>query len=139
MYDTTSMPVNGVRDPNLLASTNEQWHDQQRKLINSAFSLTQLLRYEPWVDDTIILFLQEMRDRFVDRDGPEGIIQLPVWLGYFAADVISEMTFGEKTGFLEKGEDVQGIISSVRMVFGPWLYVRPLAFNTRRLCVELFC
>jgi hypothetical protein len=45
-------------------------------------------------------------------------------LGYFSADVISEMTFGERTGFLEAGTDVENIIGGVRLVFAPWLYVR---------------
>ena len=124
MYDTTAMPKNGVRSLNLLSATDGRWHDQQRRLINNAFSLTQLLRYEPWVDDTVRLFLKQMQERFVDKDGPKGLIDFPTWLGYFSADVISEMTFGEKTGFLETGKDVQGIIMGVRRVFNPWLYVR---------------
>ncbi len=118
------MPRNGVSFPNLLSATDGRWHDQQRRLINPAFSLTQLLRYEPWVDDTVRLFFQQMRSRFADKDGPEGVIDFSLWLGYFSADVISEMTFGQKTGFLETGKDVQGIIMGVRRVFRPWLYVR---------------
>jgi hypothetical protein len=100
------MPREGVIISNLLSATDEKWHDQDRRLINSAFSLTQLLRYEPWIDGTTELFLEKIRSGFAGKEGPDGIVDFIEWLGYFSADVISEMTFGERTGFLEAGKDV---------------------------------
>src|SRR3954467_14942066 len=124
MYNTTSMPREGVIVKNLVSATDEKWHDRDWRLINSAFSLTQIIRYEPWVDGTIALFLEKMRCKFAGKEGPDGVINFMQWLGYFSADVISEMTFGERTGFLEAGEDVENIIGGVRRVFAPWLYAR---------------
>ena len=120
------MPSEGVIVKNLLSVTDEKWHDRDRQLINSAFSLTQILRYEPWVDGTIALFLEKMRSQFAGEEGPDGVVDFMQWLRYFSADVISEMTFGERTGFLEVGEDVENIIGGVRRVFAPWLYARSL-------------
>ena len=119
------MPNDGVIVKNLLSATDEKWHDRDQLLINSVFSLTQIIRYEPWVDGTIALFLEEMRSRFTGKEGPEGIVNFMQCLGYFSVDVISEMTFGERTGFLEAREDVENIIGRVRRVFAPWLYARP--------------
>jgi cytochrome P450 len=139
MYNTTSMPREGVFVNNLLSATDEKWHDWERRFINSAFSLTQIIRYEPWVDGTIALFLNKMRTKFSGKEGPDGVIDFMEWLGYFSADVISEMTFGERTGFLEAGKDVDNIIGGVRRVFAPWLYVRYLRLvDGRRLIMSQF-
>jgi cytochrome P450 len=133
------MPREGVIISNLLSATDEKWHDQDRCLINSAFSLTQLLRYEPWIDGTTELFLEKIRSRFAGKEGPDGIVDFIEWLGYFSADVISEMTFGERTGFLEAGKDVDNIIGGVRRVFEPWLYVKYLRHpDHRRLMILQF-
>ena len=118
------MPQEGVTQVGLLSSTDEKWHDRQRRLIQPAFSLSQVIRYEPWVDGTIALFLDKMSSMFAGKAGPGGVVNLMEWLGYFSADVISEMTFGERTGFLEAGQDVHNIIGGVRQVFAPWLYAR---------------
>jgi hypothetical protein len=126
MYNTTSMPREGVIAKNLLSATDEKWHDRDRRLINSAFSLTQIIRYEPWVDGTIALFLEKMRSRFAGKEGPDGCRQLYAMAWVLLRDVISEMTFGERTGFLEAGVDVENIIGGVRRVFAPWLHARSL-------------
>src|SRR2546423_10450041 len=113
------MPSEGVIFKNLLSATDEEWHGRDRRLINSAFYLTQIVRYEPWVDGTAALFLERMRSQFAGKEGSDGVVDFMQWLGYFSADVISEMTFGERTGFLEAGEDIENIIGGFRRVFSP--------------------
>ena len=123
MYDTFSVPVQGNLSTTLLSSLDERWHDQQRRLINSAFNLSSILKYEPWVDDTIDLFQHQIRTRFANKDGQDGIVNLHTWFAFFAADVISNLTYGQRTGFLQAGVDVEGIQSGIRSIFRPWLYV----------------
>ena len=51
------------------------------------------------------------------------------WLQYYAFDVIGELTFSKRLGFIEGGEDVGGIIESIGRNFDyfsvlgqmPWL------------------
>jgi hypothetical protein len=78
-----------------------------------------------------------MRSRFAGKEGPDGVVNFMQWLGYFSADVISEMTFDERTGFLEVGEDVENIIGAVRRVFAPWLYAGSLC-SFRRYTYSFF-
>ncbi|PVH96823.1 cytochrome P450-like protein [Periconia macrospinosa] len=120
-YDTFSMPVKGHQFPSLLSSLDQKWHDQQRKLINTAFSATAILKYEPWVDDTINVLLRELKSRFLVGKGQSESLELYTWLAYFAADVISDLTYGQRTGFLETGTDVLGIQGNVEKVFQFWL------------------
>lgn len=43
---------------------------------------------------------------------------MKTWLQYFAFDVIGEISFNKKLGFLEKGEDIDGIIGTIHMMVG---------------------
>lgn len=123
MYETTSVPIQGRRVPGLLFTTDTKWHDQQRRLIAPAFNLTNILKYEPWVTDTVRVFLQEMSYRFVDKTGDLGKVDLHKWNAFFTADVVSNLTYGKRTGFMESGTDISNIHAGVRKVFIPWLYV----------------
>ena len=123
MYDVTSIPVQGQRTPTLLSSGDSTWHDQQRRLISSSFNLSNILKYESWVTDSIRVFLQEMGHRYVGKSGEEGVVDLHRWFAFFTADVVSNLTYGQRTGFMETGMDVSNIHASVRLVFIPWLYV----------------
>lgn len=89
--------------------------------MGNAYALSSLLTFEPLVDSTILAFLGELEGRFVrglagdDREerGEKGICDFGTWLQYFAFDVIGELTFSKRLGFLDRGEDVDGIIGSV--------------------------
>lgn len=57
------------------------------------------------------------------------------WFAYFSLDVITDITFGERSGFLETGTDVGGIISQNGKIMESWLYVRAnkVGWQRRRL------
>lgn len=72
------------------------------------YAQSTLIGYEPLVDSTIRM-LQKRLDEFADgRD-----LDLGQWLQYFAFDVIGEMTFSKRLGFLETGGDVEGVIVGI--------------------------
>ena len=76
------------------------------------FTATVAVSYEPLIEKTINVFLEQLDSRFSGKKGPEGIIKLEDWLLYFTFDVIGELTYGSRHGFLESGYDSQGIIAS---------------------------
>lgn len=79
--------------------------------MNNVFALSTLVQYEPFVDRTIELFLQQLEDRFARKSGADGVVEWPTWLQYYAFDVIGELTYSSTHGFLETGTDVDGIIA----------------------------
>lgn len=79
--------------------------------MNNAFALTTLVQYEPFVTDTVELFLEQMDARFAGKTGPDGRIDWPRWLQFYAFDVIGELTYSSKHGFLKSGQDIDGIIA----------------------------
>ena len=81
------MPVSGRTSVSLLSSRDETWHDEQRRLINSAFNLSSILKYEPWVDDTVRLLLHKIRKQLDNKGAKGGTLDLHKRLSFFAADV----------------------------------------------------
>ena len=82
-----------------------EWHDRQRRVVNSAFSMTQMVKYEPWVDDNITLFIEQLRKRFIAKQGPGEAMDIMEWVTYFSLETIYDITFGERAGFVEEGRD----------------------------------
>ena len=81
--------------------------------MNPFFTQTTVLTYETFVERTIEFFMVKMDDRFVDRYGTEGIIEFHTWLSFFTFDVISDLTYSKRHGFISRGEDMYGIIGWV--------------------------
>jgi hypothetical protein len=54
---------------------------------------------------------------------PGKTLDLMKWMQYFILDVLGEMIYGERHGFLERDEDVDGIIALSGIVtrYGYWV------------------
>ncbi|KAF3054724.1 Cytochrome P450 monooxygenase andK [Trichoderma lentiforme] len=101
----------GTPLPSLFSNLNESFHARLRRCVNNAFALSTLVQYEPLVDTTVHLFLRQLNKRFAGKQGTGGVIDFPTWLQYYAFDVIGELTYSSRHGFLESGQDVDGIIA----------------------------
>ncbi|KAI8635632.1 cytochrome P450 [Xylariaceae sp. FL1651] len=104
----------------LFSTTDNTFHAQLRRCVNSAFSMSALVQYEPFVSSTIKLFFEQTERLYVNN--PEGC-DFVRWLQFYAFDVIGEVTYGKRHGFVEKNEDVDGIVSYLGNLF---LYVAPI-------------
>lgn len=127
--------INGKRSPSLVFTTDEQAHAILRRPVAGAFALSTLVGFEPLIDSTTAVFLTRLDELFADTGK---VCDLGTWLQWFAFDVIGELTFSKRLGFLERAEDVEGITASVGANFDrcsvlgqmPWLdlltYKNPL-------------
>ena len=64
--------------------------------------------------------MEQLNARFAGKKGPEGNFDLGTWMLYFTFDVIGELTYGARHGFMEEGKDSQGLIPYVQdfLVYG---------------------
>lgn len=85
--------------------------------------MSALVQYEPFVDNTTKLFLEQTRNIYVDN--PEGC-DFTQWLQFYAFDVIGEITYSKRHGFVENNKDVDGIVAYLSWLF---LYVAPVSFS----------
>ena len=105
----------GRRVQSLFSSTDEAYHARFRRCVNSAFALSTLLSYEPLVDATTEVFLEQTEKRFCspDSNGQSKSCEFARWLQLYAFDVVGQMTWSKRLGFIERGEDVDGIIEFI--------------------------
>lgn len=97
-----------------------------RKPISHAFTMSTLMDYEPYVDSTSKLFTSRLTSLYAVT---EKICDLGEWLQYYAFDVVGELTYSKRLGFLEQAKDVDGIMKSIDKAFDYAGTVRyPLAF-----------
>ena len=131
-YVVQQSVVKGHSLASLFSSTDNDFHAQFRRCVNSAFAMSQLVQYEPFVDNTTKLFLTQTDKLFAKN--PEGC-DFTRWLQFYAFDVIGEITYSNRHGFIEKNEDIDGIVAYLTWLF---LYVAPvssLCFPPKRPCI----
>lgn len=106
--------ANGKALDNLFGTQNVEYHSKLRRAIANSYALSTLVGYEPLVDSTTTVFLEELERRFAGGQGsPPTVCDFGAWLQYYAFDVIGEMTFSKRLGFLEGGSDVDNVISDL--------------------------
>jgi cytochrome P450 len=111
----------GQPQPSLFSTTDNTFHAQFRRCVNAAFSMSALVQYEPAVDNTTRLFLYQTERLFAS----EGVrCDFTEWLQFYAFDVIGEITYGKRHGFVEENKDVDGIVNYLGRLF---LYVAPVS------------
>lgn len=81
--------------------------------MSNAYAMSTLVTFEPLVDTTTVAFLEQLKKRFAGRSDGEGTCDFGVWLQYYAFDVIGELTYSKRLGFVDRGVDVDHIIGNL--------------------------
>lgn len=84
-----------------------------KRPIANIYSMSNVVEFEPYVDTTIEFFLK----RVDEVQARKGGVDLGTWLQWFAFDVMGELTFSKRLGFLDRAEDIEGIMASIWTVF----------------------
>ncbi|KAF3761754.1 hypothetical protein M406DRAFT_50315 [Cryphonectria parasitica EP155] len=119
-YVVQQSVVKGHSLQSLFSTVDNDFHQQFRRCVNSAFAMSALVQYEPFVDNTTKLFLEKTKEFFVNN--PQGC-DFTRWLQFYAFDVIGEITYSKRHGFVEKNEDIDGIVAYLSKLFN---YVAPV-------------
>lgn len=125
-YIVQQSVADGHRLPSLFSTTDESFHAQLRRCVNSAFSMTTLVQYEPFVDSTTELFLSQTEKLYAQTG--KGC-DFAKWLQFYAFDVIGEMTYSKRHGFVEENRDIDGIVDYLGKLFS---YVAPVSSRIPR-------
>ena len=146
-YPVSAAATNGKYIYTLFSSIDENWHDKLRKSVKWIFTPTAAASYEPIVDNTLTLFQQVINKRFANEPGG-GVLDLPQWALYFTFDVMGDLTYSRRYGFLEEARDKDGIIALMRRFLAYGFYVSGLGplsslhnrspCPIRRICESIF-
>lgn len=82
--------------------------------------MSSLVNYEPLVSSTLTYWLDRTEQMFANTGSSCNFSQ---WLQFFAFDVIGELTWSKRLGFVEGNKDVDNIISFLGKFFD---YVAPV-------------
>jgi hypothetical protein len=82
-----------------------------------------MVKYEPCVDENITRLIEQLRRRFVVEQGVGNAMDVMDWATYWSLEVIYDLAFGERIGYVKEGKDVNGVITGVRKENEWWLYV----------------
>ncbi|KAL5585651.1 hypothetical protein FOVSG1_013343 [Fusarium oxysporum f. sp. vasinfectum] len=96
-------------DNNLFNELNLAKHSHDRKQLQSTYSMSSLVNYEAFVDDCAAL----LKNRLSELYAANQVINMHHWFQCYAFDVIGMITYGKRLGFLDKGEDVENVISAL--------------------------
>ncbi|KAK4443296.1 cytochrome P450 oxidoreductase [Podospora aff. communis PSN243] len=94
----------------LFGTTNQDYHAKLRRMVSNGFSMSNIAQYEARIDETARVFLDQTDKLFA---APGRVCDFKLWLQYFAFDVITEVTYSRRVGFIDRREDVDGIIAWV--------------------------
>ncbi|KAF6802045.1 cytochrome P450 oxidoreductase [Colletotrichum sojae] len=113
----------GRRKFDLFAERDDGIHAAQRRLVTRPYAMSSLKELEPYVDSAIHFFLNKM-DSMVGRT-----VDMGKWVQLYAFDVIGEVTFSKRFGFMDAGADdgsfqqIEDALHSAAWVGQvPWLY-----------------
>ncbi|TKX27084.1 cytochrome P450 monooxygenase-like protein 2 [Elsinoe australis] len=106
-YGVADFPLDGKYFPTTFSVRDEQLHSTMTRKANKLYAIPALIQFEPLTDAAIEVFLSRLREEFVS---PGRSCPIHEWLHFLAWDMIAEMTFSRKFGFLDTGKDVDDII-----------------------------
>ena len=108
--------------PTVFSTRDEAFNAAAMRPIVKLYSMGHLLRFEPLIDSTIAFFLAQLDARFAcpspsssgldDDENGSKPCDMGNWLHYLAWDIIAEITFSSRMGFLASGADVQGALAA---------------------------
>ncbi|KAF2167414.1 hypothetical protein M409DRAFT_22224 [Zasmidium cellare ATCC 36951] len=125
--------------PNIFTERDPVAHTRDRKKFHAAYTMSTMTTYEKYVDDCVEILCRRMEE--VQQSGKE--VDMSWWLQCFAFDVIGEISFSKRFGFLDRGEDQSGLIENVHrttkysVLMGMFPEWHVFYFNTLQLLGKL--
>ncbi|KAI1162161.1 benzoate 4-monooxygenase cytochrome P450 [Nemania serpens] len=108
-YKPTSTPFDGAPLFTLFSVQDVNYHSSLKKSIGGLYTKAVVLGLEPKVDECLRAFTDKISKLI--REGEPTPLDMSSWAHYFAFDCLGELTASKKFGFLQKGQDVNGMIA----------------------------
>lgn len=122
-YHVLLFQSKGKPSPSIFATQDPDLHRTLKRPVAAIYSMSNLVSFESYVDSTMQVFFDQLDKRFVAKGE---VCDLGTWLQWFAFDVMGEITFSKRFGFLESARDVDGIAEDIWQYFKKTSPVRSL-------------
>ncbi|KAL4783817.1 cytochrome P450 [Aspergillus varians] len=108
-YDALIPYVKGKKIPDVFGTRDEHLHRVMKQPIAAIYSMSNLVSFEPYVKSTIECFFSRLDMLYVATGD---VCNFGLWLHLFASDVMGEITFSRRLGFLETGGDMENVMEN---------------------------
>jgi len=98
--------------PGLISTKSASIHRALKRPIANVYSLSNLVSFEVFVNTTIRELCDQLDKVYTEQAVPK-TCDLAFWLQAFAFDALGQLTFSKHYGFMERAEDVEGIMDSI--------------------------
>jgi cytochrome P450 len=128
-YDAWRHP--DVNRLHLFPDRDMKRHAETRRRFQAMYSMSSLVSYEGYVDECAAIF----RQRLTEFAHSGETIDMAHWLQCYAFDVVGNITYSTRFGFMDRGEDVAGLMKALHSmlrygtlvgIYAPW---HPLVFE----------
>lgn len=109
-YKVMALPDHRFQTP--MSEVDPKRQVARAKNIASAYTLTNLLKAEKYMDQLIELLVTRL-GQLADAQKP---VEFDKWFNYMAFDIVGELAFSSPFGFLESGKDIGGSIENTRVL-----------------------
>lgn len=109
-YGTWDSPVG---PPSFFAIRDKKMHSFRRKRVSCAYSMSSVLKYEPYIQNCLDLLLRKLQKYALLGD----IVDLSTWTSAFAFDVIGNLGYGAPLGHLQKEQDIMDVRKTIYTIF----------------------
>jgi hypothetical protein len=97
-------------NPDIFTETREAVHAVKKRHASNPYSMATMQTMTHYIEDTERLLLKKLDEMCQDKDRH---CDLGNTLHYYAFDVLGEIAFSRKFGFLESGYDLEGAIKTI--------------------------
>lgn len=95
-----------------MSETDPKRRVERARSVASAYTLSNIVKSEPYIDNAIEIFEKRL-DELAEAKKP---VEFENWFNYMAFDIVGEVAFSSRFGFLESGKDVGGAIANSRVL-----------------------
>ncbi|KAI1138396.1 benzoate 4-monooxygenase cytochrome P450 [Hypoxylon sp. FL0543] len=122
-YKPTAAPFEGAPLLNLFAAQDVDYHSSLKKVVGGLYTKAAVLDLESKIDFCMKVFVDQMRSR-TQGVNPTNV-DISLWVHLFCFDCLGELNVSKMFGFMEKGEDFNGMIKgSDRILIMTGLYAQ---------------
>ncbi|KIW12757.1 hypothetical protein PV08_07943 [Exophiala spinifera] len=128
-YDAWRHP--DVNRLHLFPDRDMKRHAETRRRFQAMYSMSSLVSYEGYVDECAVIFRQKL-NQFAETGET---IDMAHWLQCYAFDVVGNITYSTRFGFMDEGKDVAGLMKALHdmlkygTLVGVYASWHPLVFD----------
>ena len=115
MYSTADLPFEGEIVPSVFSTRDNALHASYKRTLSSAYSTSSIVKLKSLVMPCTDTFMSMMLEKISTP------VDLVEWVQWYAFNVIGEITFLKRSGFMEEEGDINDLIKYFGESFLGWV------------------